>query len=321
MSKIICFGEILVDFIARGTSRSLADSLIFEKFSGGAPANTASALGRLNADVAMLGSVGKDLFGEFLKKNLKKLGVEPGGIQVIKNRPTAVVFASLDSQKIPQFHSFGEGVAYNYFVTNKKVLNLISSSKMFHFTSVPLIHDRYRKETIKALKSARKANVIISFDPNIRLHLFKSKKIAKKLVKDVLSYPRIMKFGKEEFQFLFGSGNVEKVCERLTKQGARLILITNGERGSEFYFKGHTKKINAFRVKIVRDTIGAGDAYIAGILSRVVAFRDINKISVNEMEKIVNFATAVAAISITKKGATSALPTEKQVNQLLLSRK
>lgn len=321
MSKIICFGEILVDFIAKGTSCSLADSLIFEKFSGGAPANTASALGRLNTDVVMLGSVGKDVFGKFLKKNLKKFGVEPNGIQVIKNRPTAVVFASLDSQKIPQFHSFGEGVAYNYFITNKKVLNLISRSKIFHFTSIPFIHNRYRKETIKALKSARKANVIISFDPNIRLHLFKSKKIAKKLVKDVLSYPQIIKFGKGEFQFLFGDGHVEKTCKKLARQGAKLILITDGERGSEFYFKGHTKKINAFRVKVVRDTIGAGDAYIAGILSRIVFFKNIDEISINEMGKIVSFATAVAAIAITKKGATTALPTEKQVKRFLLPRK
>ncbi len=320
MHKIICFGEILVDFIAKGNPSSLTNSSIFEKFCGGAPTNTAFALGRLKADVAMLGSVGADFFGEFLKKKLVDSGVNTNYIQVLKNRPTPVVFASLDAQKIPQFHSFGEGVAYNYFVSNKKVFDLIHRSKIFHFTSIPLIQDQPRKETIKILEEARKGKIIISFDPNIRLHLFKSKSTVKKLIEKVLTYPQILKFRKEEFQLLFGDKPLKKTFQTRVKQGARLILITDGERGSLFYFKGHIKKINAFPVK-VKDTIGAGDAFIAGILSRIVSFNNLNEISIDEMDQIVRFSTAVASISTTKRGATTALPTENQVKRFLSSRK
>ncbi len=99
-----------------------------------------------------------------------------------------------------------------------------------------------------------------------------------------------------------------------------MILITDGERGPLFYFKGHIKKINAFPVK-VKDTIGAGDAFIAGILSRIVSFNNLNEISIDEMNQIVRFSTAVASISTTKRGATTALPTENQVKRFLSSRK
>lgn len=320
MPRIICFGEILVDFIAKGATSSLTNSSVFEKFSGGAPANTASVLGRLNADVAMLGSIGADLFGEFLKKSLDDFGVNTNFLQALKNRPTAVVFASLNTSKVPEFHSFGDGVAYNYFVTNKKVIDLVQRSKILHFTSIPLIQTRPRKETIKILNEARKSGTIISFDPNIRLHLFKSKSTAKKLIMDVLFYPQVLKFGKEEFHFLFGNKPVEKTLAKLVKQGARLILITDGKKGSLYYFKGQIKRTTAFPVK-VRDTIGAGDAFIAGILSRVASFNSLSEISFDEMDKIVLFSTAVAAISITKKGATTALPTENQVKRFLVSHK
>ncbi len=320
MHKIICFGEIIVDFIAKGISNSLTDSVVFEKFCGGAPANTASALGRLSADVAILGSIGSDFFGAFLKKSLAKSGVDITHIQALNNRPTAVVFASLSPQKIPQFHSFGTGMAYNYFIANKKVFELIAQSKIFHFTSIPLIEGKSRKETLKILAAARKAGAIISFDPNIRLHLFKSKGEAKKLAQEVLHFLQIMKFGKDEFQLLFGHRPLEKVCEKLEKQGAKLILITDGQKGSQFYFKGHLKKAPAYSV-IVKDTIGAGDAFMAGILYKVSSFTEINEISIEQMVEFVRFANAVAAISTTKRGATTAQPSEKQATRFLLSRK
>jgi fructokinase len=316
MPSIICFGEILVDFTARGTPDSPGDAFVFEKYSGGAPANTASALGRLGANVAMLGSVGADYFGEFLKKELDRCGVDTRCVQFLKDRPTAVVFVSLDSQKVPHFHSFGEGVAYNYFRADKKALGLISGSKIFHFSSVSLIQDPYRREAMKALESAREAGVWVSFDPNIRLHLFKSEKSARDLIGKALPYAQILKLGEEEFRFLFGDADPERACAKLARNGAELILITEGEKGSTFYFKGTLQRVDAFPVKTV-DSTGAGDAFIGGILSRLAAYEKMSDISPEEMREIVRFGSAVAAISTTKRGATTALPDLKQVLRYL----
>ncbi len=161
---ILCFGEVLVDFIAKGTPRSLSEASVFEKYPGGAPANTAFALGRLNADVAMLASVGRDSFGEFLKKELDSYGVNTKYLQFLKDKPTAVVFVSLDSQKIPHFHSFGEGVAYNYFRSDKKVLDLVGKSGIVHLSSIPFIEEPYRTEAGRILEATRKYGTLVSFD-------------------------------------------------------------------------------------------------------------------------------------------------------------
>lgn len=316
MSRIVCFGEILVDFTARGTPASPGAAAVFEKYPGGAPANTASALGRLGAEVAMLGSVGADYFGEFLKNELDRMGVDTRHVQFLKNRPTAVVFVSLDSRKVPHFHSFGEGVAYNYFRAGRKALGLISRSRILHFSSVSLIQGPYRKEAMKALETARKAGVCVSFDPNIRLHLFKSDKSARDLITKAVPYARILKLGEEEFRFLFGGADPERACAKLARKGAELILITEGERGSTFYFKGTLQRVGAFPVKTV-DSTGAGDAYIGGILSRLAAYKDMEGISLEEMREIVRFGSAVAAISTTKRGATTALPDLKQTLRFL----
>jgi len=316
MSKILCFGEILVDLTARGTPPSLGEARVFEKFSGGAPANTASALGRLGSEVAMLGAVGKDPFGDFLKKELGALGVTVDFVQRVKDKPTAVVFVALDPHKVPHFHSFGQGVAYNYFRVDRKVLGLIAQSKIFHFSSISLIEAPYREEAWKALTAARKAGLWISFDPNIRLHLFKTDRHAKKIILEALPYAHILKLGEEEFHFLFDGQKPEKVCERLERSGAKLILITRGEKGARFFFKGGMERVDAFAVKAV-DTTGAGDAYMAGILNRVAEFESLENISREEMRELVRFASAVAALSTTKRGAVSALPTARQVLNFL----
>ncbi len=314
--KITCFGEILVDFVARGTPPSLADAEVFEKFLGGAPANTASALGRLGADVAMLGAVGTDHFGESLKKQLQKTGVDTRYVQSLKGRPTAVVFVSLDAQKVPNFQSSGDGVAYNFFKAHQNALQQISRSKILHFSSVSLIQEPYKTEAKKALETARKAGVWVSFDPNIRLHLFPTDGMARKRIKEAIPYANILKFGKEEFKFLFGDMKLEKVCEKLAKNGAKLILITDGDKGSTFYYQGVLREVKAFPVKVV-DTTGAGDAFIGGILSRMVNLEELEEVSVSEMEEIVRFASAVAALSTTKRGATTGQPSLEGVRRFL----
>ena len=98
-----------------------------------------------------------------------------------------------------------------------------------------------------------------------------------------------------------------------------MILITDGQKGSQFHFKGYLKKVAPFSVK-VKDTIGAGDAFMAGILNKVAAFRKMDDISIDKMVEFVRFANAVAAISTTKRGATTAQPSEKQANRFILSR-
>lgn len=319
MSQILCFGEILVDFTAWGAPPSLGEAGVFEKFSGGAPANTASALARLGSEVTMLGAVGADPFGDFLRRELKGLGVKASYIQTFKNKPTAVVFVSLDSHKVPHFHSFGRGVAYNHFRVNRKVFSLIRRSRIFHFSSISLIEKPYRAEAWKALQAARKAGLWISFDPNIRLHLFRTDGHAKKTILAAIPYAHILKLGEEELRFLFAHQNPKRVCEGLERQGVKLILITSGEKGSKYYFQGRMGRVNVFSVRAV-DTTGAGDAYMAGILNRVAEQHSLEGISFAEMREMVRFASAVAALSTTRRGATTALPTVGQVRSFLKRR-
>ncbi len=139
------------------------------------------------------------------------------------------------------------------------------------------------------------------------------------MIKGVFPYAHILKFGEDEFEFLFDGVRKEKACEKLAKTGVKLVLVTEGEKGSSYYFKGAMNRINSFSVKTL-DTTGAGDAYIAGILSKIPEHGDLEEISIREMREIVRFGSAVAAISTTKRGAVSALPSLDQVKRFLARR-
>ncbi|WP_195954111.1 PfkB family carbohydrate kinase [Clostridium saudiense] len=72
MAKVICPGELLIDFISLDNGKKLVDVDKFQKKAGGAPANVATALVKLGTTAEFVGSVGKDSLGKFLLNTLKK---------------------------------------------------------------------------------------------------------------------------------------------------------------------------------------------------------------------------------------------------------
>src|SRR5437868_7004314 len=94
--KIACFGEALIDFLAR-PGAAPAEPTAFLQFAGGAPANVAVAAARLGAHSAFVGMLGADMFGDFLLASLGEAGVDTSGIVRTAAAPTALAFVQLDA--------------------------------------------------------------------------------------------------------------------------------------------------------------------------------------------------------------------------------
>lgn len=308
MRKIISFGEVLVDLIGK-KGKGIKNSFCFEKFFGGAPANYAVGCRRLGANVVFLTGISNDSFGDFLLGVLKKEKVNTSFIKKTSFK-TALAFVALNKKGKPDFSFYRDNTADVNVTKNDINERVFKGAKIFHFCSLSLLTEPVRSALFFALRLAKKNELIISFDPNLRANLLKSDTLS--WVKKALRYADVFLPSEEEALFISGKKNLDEAAKKLGKSyKIRKIIITRGEKGA-ILFEGNQKiTFRGYKVKTV-DTTGAGDSFSAGI--------SVGILKKYESEKLLNFAGAAAAISVQKNGAISSLPTIKEVEKFLKDR-
>ncbi|XP_010268185.1 PREDICTED: probable fructokinase-1 [Nelumbo nucifera] len=309
---ILSFGEMLIDFVPTVSGVSLAEAPGFLKAPGGAPANVAIAVARLGGRSAFVGKLGDDEFGNMLAGILKENGVNGDGILFDKGARTALAFVTLRSDGEREFMFYRNPSADMLLKEQELNLELIRSAKVFHYGSISLITEPCRSAHIRAMKEAKKAGALLSYDPNLRLPLWPSAKEAREQIMSIWDQAELIKVSDVELEFLTESNKVDdESAMSLWHPNLKLLLVTLGEKGCRYYAKHFRGSVEAFKVKAV-DTTGAGDAFVGALLRKIV-----NDLSILEDEKrlreVLRYANACGAITTTKKGAIPALPTDPEV--------
>ena len=293
---ILCFGEVLVDIF--GSIKKGFDP----KF-GGAPANTAVWLKKLGYNpVAFAGKVGADFFGEFLKEELKKYGVETRELILAPEEKTTLAFV-VSGPKGQRDFSFMSGA--HETISQKEVKGIdLKSVKIMQFGSLTQANPVCAKATDYLLKQARAKKVFIAYDPNVRLALWPNPEVLKKIIFKTLARVDSLKLSDEELKFLTGTGDLQKGVKKVWRSNLQLLIITRGEKGAYWKTEAAEGKVAGRKVKVV-DTTGAGDAFNAGILAEIAALIEEGKLAADEkeMQAAVAVANKVAARSTLKKGA------------------
>ncbi len=307
MFDVVALGELLIDFTPSGTSKSGND--LFEKNPGGAPANVLTALARLEKPVAFLGMVGNDEFGYYLKNTLEANKINIAGLKYSQNVNTTLAFVHLNENGDRKFSFYRNPGADRMFSKDDICYDLIKDSKIFHFGSVSMTDEPSRSATISAVDYAKKAGLMISYDPNLRRPLWRSADEARNQIFEGLKYADILKISEEEMEFITGLTDLYKGSEQLSCLGIGLVLVTLGPQGCFYCYKGEQGRIFTFDTQVV-DTTGSGDVFLAGVLYGLIE-RKINKIeelNLSELEGILDFANAMGALTATKKGGIPAMP-------------
>jgi len=315
MIDIITMGELLIDFVPTVSGVSLLDAPAFKKAPGGAPANVAAGLAKLGHSVAFLGKVGEDAFGHFLKLTLEDVGVKTQGLIFSQEARTALAFVSLREDGEREFMFYRHPSADMLYTPAEVNLDLVRQAKIFHFGSLSLISEPSRSATLTALNAARENQSVISYDPNLRLALWPNETAAKEGMLSVWDQADIIKISDEELYFLTDIEDQEEAVKALWHDHLRLMIITLGKTGCSYYTSQFHGYIPGFQVKAV-DTTGAGDGFVAGLLSSLLMNPDAVQ-DQSKLEKICRRANAVGALTTTQRGAIPALPTLEQVNSFL----
>ncbi|MEG6570479.1 carbohydrate kinase [Thermoanaerobacterium thermosaccharolyticum] len=315
MYDVVALGELLIDFTPAGKSEN--GNTLFEMNPGGAPSNVLTAVTKLGGKCAFIGKVGDDQFGHFLKQVLENNNIATTGLKNTCLANTTLAFVHLDKSGDRSF-TFYRNPGADMMLNNDDInLDLIDSSKIFHFGSLSLTDEPSRSATITALKYAKQNKKIISYDPNWRPPLWKDETIAKKEMFFPLKYVDIAKLSLEELNFLTGESNIQKASDILYNMGIKLVLVTLGQDGCYYKHSSGSEHIPAYRVDVV-DTTGAGDAFLGAVLYNISKIDfPIEKISSKKIAQIVKFANVVGGLCTTKRGAIPSIPTYDEVENFL----
>lgn len=315
MFDIVALGEVLIDFTQSGVSES--GMRLFEQNPGGAPVNMLTASTRLGMKTAFIGKVGTDMHGTFLKEVLEEQHICTKGMVFDENFFTTLAFVELSESGERKFSFARKPGADTKLRLEEIDKKLLEQTKVFHFGSLSLTDEPCRTATMEAVKYAKEQGAIISYDPNYRELLWESKEQAIEQMRRPIPYVNVLKISDEETELMTGESDPIKASERLVEQGISIVVVTLGEKGALVRTKEGYSIVSGFASKVV-DTTGAGDSFWGGFISRIVASgKEINSLTLVELETMIRFANAVAGICVTRRGAIPAMPSLEEVEEKL----
>ncbi|MBA0757391.1 hypothetical protein Gotri_020494 [Gossypium trilobum] len=236
-SLVVCFGEMLIDFVPTISGLSLAEAPAFKKAPGGAPANVAVGIARLGGSSAFIGKVGEDEFGYMLADILKENNVNNEGMRFDPGARTALAFVTLRSDGEREFMFYRNPSADMLLQENELDFDLITKATIFHYGSISLITEPCKSAHIAAAKVAKDAGVVLSYDPNLRLPLWPSAESARKGILSIWDTADIIKVSEEEISFLTQGEDPydDAVVRKLFHPNLKLLLVTEGADGCRYY--------------------------------------------------------------------------------------
>ena len=315
MFDIVALGELLIDFTYHGRSEN--GMLLFEQNAGGAPANVLCAASNLGSSTAFIGKVGKDMHGDYLRRVLEEKGVDTGGLIIAEDVFTTLAFVELSETGERKF-SFARKPGADTCLSAREVKReLTEGCKIFHFGSLSLTNEPSRSATIEAVKAAKKAGAIISYDPNYRAPLWKSEEEATARMRSVLHFADIVKISDEEVELITGESSPEAAAGYLLQKGISCAVVTLGNNGAYTAVKGASALVSVPTVPVL-DTTGAGDAFWGGFLYKLaMSGLRPNELSEAQLLDFTEFANAVASLCVQKRGGIPAMPKINMVRDFL----
>ncbi|CTQ32331.1 carbohydrate kinase family protein [Jannaschia rubra] len=284
---ILCAGEALIDMLPRDT----ADGPGFYPATGGAVFNTAIALGRLGAPVALHTGLSSDLFGQRLSDALAASGVENRA--AVSERPTTLAFVTLT-----------DGQAEYAFYDENTAGRMLSPQDAPDMAGIAALFIGGISLAVEPCAAAYEALALsrpdlpVMIDPNIRPGFIKDEAAFRARLDRLFAVADIVKLSDEDLAWLgMGTGDV-------LAAGVDVVCLTEGASGVRAITAKGEVHVPARRVTVV-DTVGAGDTFNAGFMAGLhdTGALDGNVPSDADLRAALDLGVAAAAVTVGRAGA------------------
>ena len=312
---VVALGELLIDFTENGKSNQ--GNPLFEANPGGAPCNVLPMLTKLGHKTAFIGKVGEDFFGEQLRDVITEVGIDAKGLCTDKEIHTTLAMVHTYPDGDRDFSFYREPGADMMLTEEEIPEELILETRIFHFGTLSMTHEKVRRATKKAVAIAKQAGAIISFDPNIREPLWNSMDEAREQVLYGLGQCHILKISDNEIQWLTGKNDYTEAVKWIReKYDIPLILVSMGKEGSRAYYQDRMVEKAPFINENTIETTGAGDTFCACVL-HYICKHGLENLTEKNLKEMLTYANAAASIITTRKGALRVMPRPEEIEALI----
>jgi sugar/nucleoside kinase (ribokinase family) len=263
----MCLGEALVDFICERPLDDIARGDAFVPHFGGSVANVAMIAARHGAHVALAGGAGDDAWGRWLRDRLEREGVDASLFELTPGVPTPVALVAVNDAGEPSYQIYGETIATVVEALAGRLEPALESAAGLYFSSNTLVGANEREVTMRAREVALGLGRPVVFDPNLRLHRWRSRAEAAAAANACVPGALLVRANAEEASVMTGEDDLERAAIALLKAGARMVVITLGADGA--MLRGELRLDVPGRPAAVLSTIGAGDVLTGILLARL----------------------------------------------------
>ncbi len=288
---VTVLGEAVVDLVQGPDGR-------FTAHPGGSPLNVAVGLARLGVPATLLARFSTSRFGRILRAHADANGVDLRHA-VDTDDPATLAIASLDDDGVATYDFYVDGTA-DWQWRDDELSPALTSRGILHTGSLAVFRSPGADRVADALRTARAERALISIDPNIRPGLLGTPAQARARVEELIRLAHLVKASEEDVAWLYPGRPVEDVLRHWRDLGAALTVVTLGAGGALALSGTRTFRQPAPAVEVV-DTIGAGDAFTAGLLAALS--RAASGWPNEEIAAALRYAVEVAAVTCTRAGA------------------
>lgn len=311
---ITCMGECLIDFLPLQEGEATVE---FRMHPAGSLLNVAVGVVRLGQPAALACKIADDYFGRFLRSYITAEGIDTRFLTMAAGHST-LAFVAMEAGQ-PSFSFYREGAADTLLTVADVPDALLTETAILHIGSISLLSGT-TPATVLATVKRLKGQALLSLDPNLRPDVVQDEQGYRALLQQLFTLVDILKLSDADLAWLMPNTSAEEALHELLAQGPALVVVTRGAQGAIAAKVGTSVvSVLGFPVEVV-DTVGAGDTFCAALLAclsqrRVVTRAALQDVSSEDLEEMLRFATASAALNCTRAGANP--PHVVEVEQFL----
>ncbi len=265
---VITLGETMVSFAAHEAG-ALEDAATFSKIVAGAESNVGVGLARLGLKVAWVSRLGADSFGRYIRRALEAEGIDCTAVATDPTRPTGFMLKSraLEGQD-PVVEYFRRGSAASALSVADFDAARFLAARHLHVTGItPALSAGCAELVEHAMQAMRAAGRTVSFDPNLRPKLWPSREAMAAHLNRLAGLADWVLPGIAEGRSLTGRDTPEDIAAFYLDHGARAVVVKLGAEGAYWRSAEGSGRVAGVHVTSIVDTVGAGDAFAAGVIS------------------------------------------------------
>ncbi len=286
---------------------------------GGSPMNVAIGLARLGQATAFAGRLSDDPIGTVLRRHLERSGVDLRHVTHAADPSTIALVELSGGQARYEFSLRGADFQW----TADELAFLPGGAQAVHFGSLASWLPPGAAAIAAAVSRLRRdGSILISYDPNVRPSLLPDAASARRQIEASVGLAHVVKASSEDLTWLYGAQTAEAVARRWLRLGAEIVVITAGSDGATAWTRGQPPATRPAFPAQLADTVGAGDAFMSGLLDALARRSLLTPASLAELGDaatlagILDDALLVAGITVSRPGADP--PRRPEVDALRL---